>query len=199
MKKLLVAGLTAAVLSGGVAACGDGLSTESLDLDMSQGVLFHVSYTNSAWGFVSGGFYIDNEGNVWRMSSALWWGPEVDRVFNGEVDVSTYPAADLEESYASLRDSVVAVIDSAELVEKFVLVREAAQGAYSARLWTGADMGSLVTGVLLYDPATDTYRRVILSVTGDWTVINLSGAAKELDGCILGVVADVFKRSRLAQ
>ncbi len=158
-----------------------GSSTAPSAGEISQLVLFHISYENFAWGHQSAGSYIDNHGRVWRLSTALHWWPEVMNILQGSEDTLYYSVAELEQSYADARDSLVAVIDAGELREKYLLIAGAARGTYSPPVNAGADMGSLVVGCLAYDQEVERYRKVILSMTGDWEAMNVASSATELD------------------
>jgi hypothetical protein len=166
-------------------SCNEPSSTSPEDDEIVQGILFHGAYTNWAWTPVNVGLYVDKEGNVWRMRASIPW--NLDAPFEGRRDTTSYPAAELEAMYEELGDSLVAVVDSTELAEKFALIRGAAEGSFSEGEKPGADQGTLVLGCLLYDPRTATYRRVVLSVTGDWRVHNLSPEAQALTSWLLPV------------
>jgi hypothetical protein len=155
--------------------------------EISQTVLFHISYENYAWGYQSEGWYIDDQGRVWRLSTALHWCPEVMNILQGSEDTLYYSAAELEQSYTDARDSLVAVVEADELREKYLLIGGAARGTYSPPVNAGADMGSLVIGCLAYDQEAERYRKVILSMTGDWEAINLASSATELDAWLRSV------------
>ncbi len=144
---------------------------------------------NYAWGHQSDGLYIDNRGRVWQLGAALHWWPEVANILQGSEDTLYYAAADLEQSYTDARDSLVAVIEPEELREKYLLIAEASRGTYSTPTSAGADLGSLVIGCLSYDQEAQRYRKIVLSMTGDWEAINLASSAIELDTWLKGYSA----------
>ncbi|UCG84818.1 MAG: hypothetical protein JSW71_12750 [Gemmatimonadota bacterium] len=158
-----------------------GCSTAPSPAEISQAVLFHISYENYAWGHQSSGWYVDDQGRVWRLSAALHWWPEVRNILQGSEDTLYYSAGELEQSYADARDTLVAAIDADELREKYLLIAGAARGNYSTPANAAADAGSSVIGCLAYDQEADGYRKVILSMTGDWQAVNLANSATELD------------------
>ena len=155
-------------------ACSSTTPTESTPtgLDSSQEILFHASHENYAWGYQNGGWFVDREGNVWSMSPASMWGAEVGEALSGGSAVFGYPKADLEDGYRSVRDSLLLHLEADELDEMSLLVRSAAAGPYSARRYSANDAGISLLGALLYDPDAGTYRRIVLSVAGDETVVN---------------------------
>lgn len=155
-------------------------SSTSMELDAGQEILFHVSYENNAGVYQNDGWFIDREGNVWGMSPALMWNAEVAQLLQGGSAVLTYPAADLEAEYRAAQDSLLLRLAPDELEEMSRLVRATAAGTYSAPEATANDAGLLLSGALLYDPETDTYRRIVLSIVGDWTVVNESASARQL-------------------
>jgi len=167
--------------------CPEGSTDPSLG-EISQTVLFHISYENYAWGYQSEGWYIDSEGRVWQLATALHWWPELMNILQGSDDTLYYAAAELEQSYADARDSLVAAIDDEELREKYLLIAGAAAGTYSTPVNTAADAGSFVIGCLAYDQEAERYRKVILSVSGDWSVTNLASSATELDAWLRNLV-----------
>ena len=160
-----------------VGACASNTPT---DLDPAQEVLFHSSYQNYAWGTQNSGWYVDREGKVWSMVPAPMWPGEVSKLLEDERPTATYSAAEVEAEYTSARDSLLLVLAPEEVLEMSRLVREAASGSFSDVESTAADAGLFLNGALLYDPDSRTYRRVVLSIRGDWTVLNESPAAARL-------------------
>jgi len=157
-------------------------STSPTSLDPSQEILFHSSYVNYAWGFQSAGWYVDRDGFVWRMSPPLQWNAEVSRLLAGkQTGPLVYLATDLEAEYAQAQDSLLLALGQDELREMISLVGAAAAGEYSGPTSTGADQGGKVLGALHYDSRADTYRKILLSLRGDQTVVNRSAAAARLE------------------
>ena len=152
---------------------------EPVPLDSAQAILFHSAYENYAWGYQNSGWYVDREGNVWSMSPARIW-DEVSTLMAGEVPTETYARFDLEAGYLNVRDSLLLEIGQEELAEMALLIRGASAGTYSDPEMGGADIGLMLAGALLLDPATDEYRKIVLAVSGDWRIVNQSTAAGEL-------------------
>ncbi|HSM05406.1 MAG TPA: hypothetical protein VK858_12375 [Longimicrobiales bacterium] len=176
----------AAVLA--VSACS---SSSPTDLDPAQEVLFHASYENYAWGYQNSGWYVDREGRVWSMAPAPMWQPEVGKLLAGERPGDTYPADELEAEYRAVRDSLLLQLPTEEVEGMSRLVREAAQGDFTPSQPTGNDAGIFLSGALLYEPADGTYRRVVLSIRGDWTVLNESSAAGRLADWLTDVASRI--------
>ena len=145
-------------------------------------ILFHISYENYAWGYSGYGYYVDDEGNVWKMTTPNHWWAEEMNIIEGKSDRTLYEADDLEQSYLDSQDCIVCHINVDPLEEQHDLIEKAAGGDYSTPASTGCDMGSWVTGCLHYDQATDKYEKVILSVSGDWSAHNLDPSAATLTG-----------------
>ncbi len=102
-------------------------------------------------------------------------------MIEGSEDTLYYSAAELEQAYADARDSLIATVDRDELQEKYLLIAGAARGSYSPPADAAADAGSLVVGCLAFDQDRERYRKVILTLTGDVEVTNLTSEAAELD------------------
>ena len=184
LRSVLRPTLLAAVLV--VGACA---SSSPTGLDPGQEILFHASYENHAWGYQNSGWYVDRDGNVWSMTPAPMWSGEVSTLLADERPEATYPAAEIEAEYLGARDSLLLVLATEEVDKMARLVRDAASGAFSDVESRAADAGLFLDGALLYDPDTRTYRRVVLSIRGDWAVANESSAAARLSEW-LGQVAE---------
>jgi hypothetical protein len=158
-----------------------GRHSEDADNIAARRVLFHISYENYAWGYTGYGYYIDDQGDVWKMTTPNHWWQEAMDIIENKDNGPIYEARSLEQSYVDSRDSVVSHIDLDALREKSPLIEAAAKGDYSTPVSTGADLGSWIYGCLHYDEATDKYEKVILSVSGDWTANNMDPSAATLD------------------
>jgi hypothetical protein len=179
------AGLAALVVVG---ACASGSPT---DLDPGQEILFHVSYENHAWGYQNSGWYVDRDGEVWSMAPAPMWPGEVSMLLEDEQPAGTYSAAEIEAEYMGARDSLLLVLAPDEVQEMARLVGDAAAGGFSDVESTAADAGLFLNGALLYDPEGRTYRRIVLSIRGDWTVLNESSAAARLAEWLAGIAVRI--------
>jgi len=133
-------------------------------------VVFEYCYSNAAWEYKLNGFFIDNEGGVWKYDhGADQWQPSRSDGFFYEFD--------LEEKY---RDAAkTGTVDKKILSAMTSLIDSASQGELKQRP-VGNDIGAMSYIAYLYDPDADTYKQVILSSKGDWIVDNTASAAKTL-------------------
>jgi hypothetical protein len=133
-------------------------------------VVFEYCHSNAAWGHRLNGFFIDNEGDVWKYDhSAERWQPSRSDGILYEFD--------LKEKYRDAKK--IGTIDKAVLSAMIYLIDSASQGELKQRP-AGNDMGALSYIAYLYDPGADTYKEVILSSKGDQIVDNTASAAKTL-------------------
>lgn len=151
------------------------------ELAPDQEILFQVGYENYAWGYQRSGWYVDREGDVWTLDPAPMWRDEVDALRQGRVPAASYPAAEMEDGYGAARDSLVFSLPAVEVMEMSRLIRGAARGTYSQPEGTASDAGLHLVGALLYSSSDDSYRRIVVSIRGDWTVLNRSREARQLE------------------
>ena len=186
------------LLTLSAATCSDGTSIEGdpqtpMEPHPDQAVLFHVGHENYAWFPSSGGFFVDGNGTVWRLSSSHLWRPEVDALFAGRKPDFRYPREALESAYEAGKDSARLDLPVSEVREKFALVEDVMQQPYSEPVSTGADIGITVMGALVLDPLTDQYQKVVIGISGDWTVTNQSKNAEALGIWLRDVMIETFQ------
>ncbi|HWR72532.1 MAG TPA: hypothetical protein VN604_05150, partial [Nitrospirota bacterium] len=127
-------------------------------------------YSNAAWEYRLNGFFIDNEGDVWKYdhSADRWQPSRSDGLFY---------EFDLKEKYRDAKKT--GTVDKKVLSAMISLIESASQGELKQRP-AGNDMGALSYIAYLYDPGADTYKEVVLSSKGDQIVDNTASAAKTL-------------------
>jgi hypothetical protein len=132
--------------------------------------VFEVEHVNFAWGARRMGIHVDADGTVWSYRDTPR--PEDDR---GE----HIPAAVLAAKYAAERTRV-AEPGAAEVARRAASIPAAAEGPLGEPANGCADFGTRTYRAFRYDPATDTYRAVLLHQAGDVARANRSPAAAEL-------------------
>jgi hypothetical protein len=137
--------------------------------EIQTGCYFQQEYVNYAWGFSHSGFTITPTGEVYTFDKSTPW------VFaeNGNISFASFK----KNLDASLKlDTLISKSD----IERFQqLAAVAISGKMSERVSVGADMGSLVSKIII--PETDDpnygYHEVNLSIAGDFSQINLAPEA----------------------
>jgi hypothetical protein len=148
---------------------------------IGQKVLFHFSYDNFAWGRSYFGWYIDNNGNVWNLKEVNHWWDEEMNIIGKENRIILYDADSLNQLYEECRDRIITIINLDSLNYYYQLIDEASDGKYSEPKSVGFDMGSKIYGCLYYDKRENKYKKVILSVSGDYQFKNLDSYAIRID------------------
>ena len=160
----------------GTGAGGAGTGTDTPGTGGGPGVqkfLFEHTYSNVQWGNVFNGAFIDSEGTVRTFGSALgldYWASTPDE---------TYTEMDLVDKYDSAQ-TVTGSVPPAELASMSQLILPASQGDYSLAEYTGSDSGDYTLAAYLFEPATEKYKRIVLSRWGDSTYENLAPEAATL-------------------
>jgi uncharacterized protein YceK len=143
-----------------------GCTTEA---DLKSGdpgtLIFQSEYTNHAWGYVHNGWMTDSSGSVKRfLKKAPWIFPD---------SLGYISEKDMLQNM-NVCDSVIAVIDAKEFAgyaEKAITCKD---GPMTKARMTMADAGENILAFYLYEPGTKRYKRVILSMVGDWSQENLA-------------------------
>jgi hypothetical protein len=162
--------------------CKQNLTELGGDLSiMNQKVIFHFSYDNYAWGHSYYGWYIDNSGNIWRMNKVNHWWEEEMNVIRNENKIIYYDSDTLNQFYEECRDTIIATLNIDSLNYYSNLIKPASYGEYSEPTSGGNDIGSIIYGCLYYDKQMNKYRKIILSVDGDWVFKNLNSQAIKID------------------
>ncbi len=158
-------------------SCSDSINYP--EISPEQKFLFEFEFMNAAWGWMHYGFYIDNEGNVYKFESPLdldiedQWRPNS----NGY-----YSETDLLEKY-SLQREFIMKIEIADLIVKMGRIGYASKGELSAPQHVMADAGSSRFRCYVYHDnirGLDRYEEILLLEEGDLLIENLSPDAKYL-------------------
>lgn len=143
----------------------------SYDPPLEQPVYFEYEYINFAWGYQHNGWIIDRDGNVRAWDQQEDWRKPDSTGYIG--------AADLEFNI-SLTDSVIAVVDSADLMDHVELISGAKNGYITEPRNTACDAGSSTVYAYYYDEDADGYLKVFLGSSGDFSSANTSDEARKL-------------------
>ncbi|HET9440387.1 MAG TPA: hypothetical protein VFO52_09460 [Longimicrobiales bacterium] len=139
--------------------------------DETGRVLLEIEYVNYAWTPQYFGFFLDATGDVYSYNrDGTPWAHGEDRVITAE---------QLEEKF-SLKRTLVATRDTAEIRQVAARIGQINEGQVSAEKWACADAGLLSYRAYKYNSGNRTYEPVLLRVEGDMARQNLSPAAQEL-------------------
>lgn len=139
--------------------------------NITQEVLFEVSYTNYAWGYTCVGLWVDRDGTVRRYDhSDEVWSPGVD---------TFYTLSELQEKYAH-NSTVVDSVFPGALAAQYVLIQPASVGPMTESVHQCTDFGTISFRAYRVGEDTTRYYPVTLYVAGDYSQKNLSGAAEML-------------------
>ncbi len=164
--------LAAAVVVG---ACGCGSSgfSDPAGPKPPQGtpLFFDVTYQNQAWGYQLYGWFLTEQGDIWRFNHS-------DRRMDVGGDVIS--AAILMEKYSHGRQFVRRV-DADSVQAMIALVPAAAAGAITGPAPTGCrDAGAQTYQVWRLLPGGQSYGRVLVHMRGDYGARNAAPAAATL-------------------
>jgi hypothetical protein len=133
---------------------------------------FDVTYTNQAWGYRLSGWFIDDEGAIFRFDHS-------DQEM-AVADIDTIGAFDLLEKY-SRGQRLIGYVNPRELAQMRALVDAAAAGYLTPLTPTGcADAGTLTYQAWRLLSDRPTYARVLLHEKGDLGRRNSTAAAETL-------------------
>lgn len=177
-KPLLTFILTGLIFHQGISGLKD---LKSLINSFNQEILFHYSYENYAWGHQYSGWYIDSDANVWNFKEVLHWSSEEITIITKENKIFWYDSDSLNQSYHESRDTIITKINSDSLNHYYQFINKASTSEYSKPENIGNDMDSFIFGCLYYDDQAKKYRKVILSLLGDWMFKNLDSSAIKID------------------
>ena len=79
-------------------------------------------------------------------------------------------------------------VDPDSIYYYYTLIDEAAEGPYSDTVNVGADGGAYSLQCYIYSSKSDSYEKIVLRLTGDWTFENLSPAAKTISAWLTRVL-----------
>ncbi len=146
----------------------DNLST--VEFGVSP-LIFQSEYTNNAWGYNHNGWMMDGSGRVKRFQkNAPWVFPDS----LGYVSVQ-----DMQKNLAAC-DSVLTQIGSQEFSQYAEKALSCFNGTLTEPQNTMADAGEHIYAFYLYDADHNRYKRVVLTMTGDWSQENLASNTGEI-------------------
>lgn len=141
-------------------------------------LVFQSEYINYAWGYNHSGWMMDNSGTAKRfLKKAPWVFPD-SLGYISEVDMKKNLGA---------CDSVIAKVDKKEFTQNAEKALTCKNGPMTKARMTMADAGESILAFYLYEPANKRYKRVILSMVGDWSQENLAPNAAVVTEWMKGV------------
>ncbi|MCP4725419.1 MAG: hypothetical protein GY863_10305 [bacterium] len=156
--------------------CGCSETINYPEIPPDQKYLFEFEFKNSAWGWMHYGFFIDNEGNVYKFESPL--DTKIDDLWLSNSD-GYYTEEELLEKFEMLKEFVMQ-IDMDELEVRKERIGYASDGKLTDPENRMADYGIGTYRCYIYDSDVEKYREVVLLVDGDYFVENKSPDAKYL-------------------
>ncbi|MFC1563342.1 hypothetical protein ACFL6G_00335 [candidate division KSB1 bacterium] len=157
--------------------CSDNINYP--EIPSEQKYLFEFEFINAAWGWNHYGFYIDNEGNIYKFESPLdaptgdQWTPNSSGIYSEQELLQKY----------SMLPQFVGKINQFDLELKKNRIGFASKGELSDPKSEMNDAGSLIFKCY-YIPEdlekNDVYKEVILLQKGDIMIENLSPDGKYL-------------------
>lgn len=160
-----------------VLSCSESINYP--EIPPEQKFLFEFEYINGAWGWNHYGFYIDNEGNVYKFESPL--DVPVDQHW---IPSSTgfYSEEDLLRKYEMQKEFIMR-IEMDDLAVRRDRIGYASKGELTDREHVMCDAGvTRYRCYVYYDDITgpEKYEEILLHEEGDTYVENLSPDAKYL-------------------
>ncbi|MCK9639055.1 MAG: hypothetical protein M0R39_04025 [Prolixibacteraceae bacterium] len=138
---------------------------------LDHSLIFQSEYTNHAWGYSHNGWMMDEGGLVKRFTkSASWVFPD---------SLGFISEADMKKNL-NVCDSLLEHISSSELLHYSYKALTCVDGPMTNPKMTMADAGEHIYAFYRYEADRKRYKRVILSMTGDWSQENLAPNSKEV-------------------
>lgn len=164
MKYFILPAILLALLNGCIE-----LTAESTD--GAGPLIFQSEYVNHAWGYAHNGWMMDGSGTVKRFRKTAPW------VFP---DSAGYVSeADMMKNLAAC-DSVLEYITPGELSKYTAKALNCSDGPMTAPKNTMADAGENIYAFYRFENDKKRYKRVILSMVGDYSQENLAPDSKEV-------------------
>jgi hypothetical protein len=137
----------------------------------TQPLIFQSEYVNHAWGYAHNGWMMDGSGTAKRFQKTAPW------VFP---DSAGYVSeADMQKNLAAC-DSVIEYITADELSKYSVKALSCSDGPMTTPKQTMADAGEHIYAFYRFESDKKRYKRVILSMVGDFSQENLAPNSKEV-------------------
>lgn len=163
--KLIV---TITILFAFLAGCHQWTEMESPG---ERPLIFQSEYTNHAWGYSHNGWMMDGSGQAKRFQKAAAW------VFP---DSLGYVAeADMQKNLEAC-DSVIEYVSQDELARITARAMTCLEGPLTKPENLMADAGENIYAVYRYESGRRKYKRVILSMVGDFSQANLAANTPEV-------------------
>lgn len=134
-------------------------------------LIFQSEYTNHAWGYSHFGWMMDGSGIVKRFQKNAPW------VFP---DSLGYVSEKDMQKNLNVCDSLLEHVASNELLHYTAKALTCVDGPMTNPKMTMADAGEHIYAFYRYEADRKRYKRVILSMVGDWSQENLAPNAKEV-------------------
>ena len=159
-----------AVITISLAGCLKMDDFGTVELGVSP-LIFQSEYTNYAWGYSHNGWIMDSSGRVKRFQkNASWVFPD---------SLGYISALDMQKNLAAC-DSVLTQIGSQEFSQYAGKALSCVNGTLTPPQNLMADAGEHIYAFYLYEVDRNRYKRVILSMTGDWSQENLASNTGEI-------------------
>jgi uncharacterized protein YceK len=134
-------------------------------------LIFQSEYTNHAWGYSHNGWLMDHSGTVKRFQkSAQWVFPDT---------LGYISETDMQKNMNGC-DSVLTHISSYELNHFSAKALSCVNGKLTDPKNTMADAGEHIYAFYIYDSHKMMYKRIVLSMVGDFSQENLAPNAKDV-------------------
>jgi hypothetical protein len=138
---------------------------------LGRPLIFQAEYTNHAWGYSHNGWMMDGAGIVKRFQKDAPW------VFP---DSLGYIAEKDMQKNLNVCDSLLEHVSQYELSKYSLKALNCVDGPMTKPAMTMADAGEHIYAFYRYEADRKRYKRVILSMIGDWSQENLAPNTKEV-------------------
>jgi len=132
-------------------------------------LIFQSEYTNHAWGYSHFGWMMDGSGLVKRFQKNAPWVVPDSLGYISEMDM---------QKNLNVCDSLLEHVAQYELSKYSLKALNCVDGPMTKPKMTMADAGEHIYAFYRYEADRKRYKRVILSMTGDWSQENLAPNSK---------------------
>lgn len=147
------------------------IGTEETASNQVSSLIFQSEYTNYAWGYNHNGWMMDGTGKVKSfVKTAPWVFPD---------SLGYLSEKDMQKNF-SVCDATLTQVPSAEFTLYAGKALTCVTGTLTKPKNTMADAGERINCFYIYEADKKRYKRIILSMTGDWSQENLAVNAKEV-------------------
>jgi len=134
-------------------------------------LIFQSEYTNHAWGYNHNGWMMDGTGLVKRFQKTEPWVFPDSLGYISEKDM---------QKNLNVCDSLLEHVSSSDLMYYTSKALACVDGPMTNPKMTMADAGEHIYAFYRYEADRKRYKRVILSMVGDWSQENLAPNSKEV-------------------